>query len=178
MLALHLLQRISHGIQEILVGRQDRAIQLKLDDGLGLADRSHLSAIIGILQLPSGDVDGVLDDFERAPFSSRIGLYEPWIQTSRPPLPTRRYSPSLILAAAELVPKLLVLCALSIGIIDEHAVMLPLDLVQRVSHRLQEVLVGGHDRAVELKLDDGLRIVDGSELPAQVRQDSSRIRLS
>src|SRR4051812_33210199 len=27
------------------------------------------------------------------PLTSRIGLYEPWIQTSRPPLPRRRYSP-------------------------------------------------------------------------------------
>ncbi len=86
--------------------------------------------------------------------------------------------PGLTLTATQLGPKLFVVIALSIAIFDEHAMMLPLDLVQRVTHRLQEVLVGGHNRAVELKLDDGLRFVDGGELPAQVRQDPSRIRLS
>ncbi len=71
MLAFHFLQRVSHGVQEILVGSQDRAIQLKLDDGLGLADRSHLPAIIGVLQLPRGHVGGILDDFDRAALSRR-----------------------------------------------------------------------------------------------------------
>src|SRR5262249_56465994 len=38
-----------------------------------------------------------------------------------------------------------------------------LDLVERIAHRLQEVLVGGDDRPIDLKLDDCLRVVDGRE---------------
>jgi hypothetical protein len=34
-----------------------------------------------------------------------------------------------------------------------------LDLVQRVAHRLQEILVGGQDRSIQLEFDDRLRPV-------------------
>ena len=100
------------------------------------------------------------------PLRSRIGLYAPWIHTSRPPLPSRLYSPALMLAATQPGPEFLVLRALTVGVLDEHAVMPALDLLQRVSHGLQEVLVGRHDRAIQLKLDDGLGLADGGDLSA------------
>ncbi len=48
--------------------------------------------------------------------------------------------------------------------------MLPADLLERVAHRAQEVLVGLEDRAVERELDDRLRSPDGVHLPAQIRE--------
>ena len=85
------------------------------------------------------------------PFRSRIGLYEPWIHTSRPALADALELARLVLAAAEPGPELLVLEALPLGLVDEHAVMPALDLLERVAHGLQEVVVGRHDRAVQFE---------------------------
>jgi len=46
--------------------------------------------------------------------------------------------------------------------------MLAGNLGQRVAQRVQEVLVGGDDRAVELEFDDRLGAVDGRRLRARV----------
>jgi hypothetical protein len=42
--------------------------------------------------------------------------------------------------------------------------MLALDFVETVTHRVEEILVGGDDRAVHLELDHRLRPVDRSGL--------------
>ena len=47
--------------------------------------------------------------------------------------------------------------------------MLALDLVQRVAQRIQEILVGGDDGAVEVEFDDGLGLADGVDLALVVR---------
>ena len=39
----------------------------------------------------------------------------------------------------------------------EHAVVLALDLVERIAHRAEEILVGGDDGAVHVEFDHGLR---------------------
>jgi hypothetical protein len=54
--------------------------------------------------------------------------------------------------------------------VDEHAVVAADDLVQRIAHGAQEVLVGGDDRAVELELDHRLRAIDGGDGRLKVRE--------
>ena len=77
-----------------------------------------------------------------------------------PPLPKRLYCAGLELAAVELGPEIAIGRALALGRLDEHAVMLALDLVERVAERVQEILVGGDDGAVEVELDHGLRLAE------------------
>src|SRR4051812_2628358 len=48
--------------------------------------------------------------------------------------------------------------------------MLTLHLFEAIAQRVQEVVVGSDDGAVELELDDGLCLADGSDLPLQIRQ--------
>ena len=54
------------------------------------------------------------------------------------------------------------------GLVDEHAVALPFDFLQRVTHRLQEDLVGIDDRAVQFEFDHRLRTLDRRDLPGVV----------
>jgi hypothetical protein len=49
------------------------------------------------------------------------------------------------------------------------------DLVERIAHGAQEVLVGGDDRAVELELDHRLGAIDGRDGGLQVREALSRL---
>jgi hypothetical protein len=42
--------------------------------------------------------------------------------------------------------------------------MLAFDFSERVAQRFQEILVGGHDRAVHVEFDGGLRFVESLEL--------------
>jgi hypothetical protein len=62
------------------------------------------------------------------------------------------------LTASEAPPEIGVLDGLRVGRFDEHAVVLALDLAQRVTHSREEILVGRKNGAVELELDHGLRL--------------------
>ena len=65
MLAFDFLQPVAQRLQEVLVGGDDRAVQVELDDRLGLADGGDLALVIRVLQLGGGDIGGELDDLER-----------------------------------------------------------------------------------------------------------------
>nr|WP_263597863.1 hypothetical protein [Pseudomonas fluorescens] len=68
-------------------------------------------------------------------------------------------------AAPELVPEQAVFSTSAVGWIDKQAVMLPLDLGQGIAQRVQEVVVGVQNLAIQRELDNGLRFVDGVDLP-------------
>ena len=72
-------------------------------------------------------------------------------------------------AAAELVPEQPVFGALPIGRIDEHAMMLALDLVQRVAQGLQEILVGVLNLAVQLNSITACALLIASSMPEFMR---------
>ena len=65
MLALDLVQPIAERLEEVVVGGDDRAVHVELDDRLGLADGGDLALVVGVLQLRGGDIRGELDDLER-----------------------------------------------------------------------------------------------------------------
>ena len=76
------------------------------------------------------------------------------------------------LAAAQLGPEALILGAGAFGRIDEHRVMLALDLRQGIAEGGQEVFVGGGDPAVQFELDHGLGPLDGGHLaPVVLEQE-------
>ncbi len=65
MLALNLVQPITHGIQKVRIGRHDCAIEVKLDDRLRFVERIKLCCkLLGRLEqlhfpCPLGQIDAV-----------------------------------------------------------------------------------------------------------------------
>ena len=58
MLALDFVQAVAHRGEEIVVGGDDRAVEVEFDHGLGLADGGDLAGVVGVLQLLLGHVCG------------------------------------------------------------------------------------------------------------------------
>lgn len=54
------------------------------------------------------------------------------------------------------------------GWLDEQAVMLAVDFLEGIAERFEEILVGRDDGAIQLKLDDRLRLVDGLDLASKI----------
>ena len=98
-------------MQEIVVGVEDLAVERELDDRLRLVDRRELAFEIRVAQLLLGDVGCELDDLERlaAAVEDRIvaGLNPDFLAALADPLVLA----GVELAAAELVPELLILGA-------------------------------------------------------------------
>ena len=74
----------------------------------------------------------------------------------------------MLAARGEIEPELPVLGAVGVGRIDKHAVMPPFHFIEPVSHRLQKVVVGTCDDAIEPELDHGLHAADRRDLPLVV----------
>ena len=93
-------------------------------------------------------------------------------------MPIRFVFGRIIFAAVELGPEFAIGRPAAIGGLDKHAVILALDLRERVTHRAQKILVGGDDAAVHIELDDCLRLAGGSDLRGQIQivQPERRIR--
>ena len=169
MLALDLLERVAQRAEEVVVGRDDRAVHVELDHRLGLADGLDLALEIRVLQFLLGDVGGVLDDLEGLAVEVEdriIRRLDPNLFTA---FPNALEFVGHVLTAVELFPKRLVLGALSVGLLDKHAVMLALDLLKRVTQRAEEVVVGLDDRAVHVELDHRLDLADGLDLAREIR---------
>ncbi|MNS99592.1 hypothetical protein D3C72_1340000 [compost metagenome] len=167
--AQHFVRAIAHRIQEQLVGADDGAVELELDNGLHLGNRRQLAFAIGLAMLLAGDVGGVLDDLDQpsALVEDRvIGRLQPDI---RAVLAYAAVATGVVRALSQSVPERCVGRRSALGLIDEHPVMPPLDLFQRVAHGVQEILVGNQDAAFKIELDDGLALVDGRDLAVQVR---------
>ncbi len=155
--ALDLLQPIAHGLEEIVIGRDDRAIEIELDHRIGGADRLELPLEVGAQQLGGGDVRGELDDLDHLAASVDhriIGGLDPHFP---PALAEAPEFGRVELAIAIGGPEGGVLAARGIGRVDEHAVVLSHHLVGRVAHGLEEIVIGPQDRAIRAELDDGQR---------------------
>ena len=117
-----------------------------------------------------GRVNRELHHFERLTFGIEnrvvVGLNPDFLASLADPLVFGR----LELPVAELTPELLVLRAVPIRGFDKQAVVLALDLVEPIAQRLQEVLIGRDDRAVQFELDDRLRLVDCRHLSGVVHE--------
>lgn len=70
----------------------------------------------------------------------------------------------LELAAVQAGPEVAIAGALALGRADEDAVMLALDLGERVAAHLEQVVIGIEDGAVETEFDHGLRAIECLDL--------------
>ena len=154
------VDRVTDRIKEILVCRQDGAIHAKLDDRLRLANSRHLAVAISGQQLLLGHVGREFHNLERLAgiIENRIiGRENPdFLATLADALVFGR----LILTPAEPRPEVPVGCAIAFTGFHEHAVMPPLYFGQRVTKRVQEILVCGNDSSVKIEFDDRLRTAD------------------
>ena len=127
-------------------------------------DRGDLAGVFHALDLLRGDVGGELDDPDRLAVCVEdriVGGMDPDFAAALAEAPVLR---GLELAAVQAGPEFAIGRALALGRVDEHAVMLALDLVERVAQRVQEILVRCDDGAVELELDHRLGFADGLDL--------------
>ena len=127
-------------------------------------DRHDLAGVLHALDLLRGDVGSELDDADRL----AVGIEDRVVGCLDPDLAAALAEPFVLrgleFAAIELRPEFAIGGAVALGRVDKHAVMLALDLVERVAHRVEKILVGGDDGAVELELDHRLRLADGVRL--------------
>ncbi|CSB62316.1 Uncharacterised protein [Vibrio cholerae] len=71
-------------------------------------------------------------------------------------------------AGAQTLPEMLVLLTLFILLINKHAVVPPLDLIQLIAHRLQKILICSQNGAIERKFNHGLGEIDRIHLTTTV----------
>ncbi len=170
MLPGNLVHPVTHGPEENIVGPLHMAIEGKLDDCLGPLDRLQLALEVGVSEFLLGDIGGILHHLE----GTSVGIQNRIVAGLDPHFPPTFAEAfvlgGLIPAGPELAPELMVLGAVGGGLIDEHAMVFTPDLLQPVTHRVEEGVVGDQDRAVEVELDDRLGLVDGLDLSPEVGQ--------
>ena len=119
--------------------------------------RAHLPLVLRVAELLLGDVGGELDDGGDVTVVVEhrvVGRLNPDLA---PALAVALVLGRLVLAAVQGLPELPVLGALAVHVVDEHAVVLPDDLVEGVADDGEEVVVGVADGPVEVELNHGLR---------------------
>jgi hypothetical protein len=95
--ASDLFDRVAHRLEEVFVGPQDVALEVKLDHRLGLADRLQLPFLIGLLLDLLGDVGGELHHLVHL----AIGVHDRVVGGLDPDLPPVFADP-LVLGGVEL----------------------------------------------------------------------------
>ena len=160
MLALDFLQPVAHRGEEVLIGSDDGAIEIEFDHRLRTPDGGNLAGILHVADFLRRDVGGELDDFDgpAGVVQNRIvGRLDPDLATA---LADALVFSRLKFTAVEAGPERLISLAAAQLRRREHLMMLALDFIETVTHRVEEILVGGDDRAVHLELDHRLRPVD------------------
>ena len=133
MLAADLVLGVAEGRAEVLVRGQHAAIETELDDGLHLVDRRELAGGVGGLDLGGGDVGRVLDDLERLAVRSEDRVVAGLYPDIAPALGDALVLAGVEFAATELVPEQPVLGRAALRRVDEQAVMLAADLLERIA---------------------------------------------
>ena len=157
---LNFLKAIAHGLQKIRVRRQNRSIQIELDDGLGTVDGFDLPLICGIPVLLFRDIRRKLDDL----VGLALGIHDRIVGRADPYFAPVLAKPAvyrrLEIPALKHSPKVLVLITLFVRVIDEHRMILAENLVQLVAHGLQKIRVRRQDSPFQVEFDHSLGTVD------------------
>ncbi|MNT76544.1 hypothetical protein D3C72_2155650 [compost metagenome] len=107
-----------------------------------------------------GNVGGVLDHFHRPAALVENGV----VRRLKPDVPAvaadTAITARVIGALAEFLPEGQIFGGFSFIGVDEHAVVLPQDLVQGITHGIQEILIGHQDMAFQIEFDNGLGFMD------------------
>src|SRR6202012_4530813 len=123
-----------------------------------------LAGVFHALDFLRGDVGGELDHLERL----ALAVEDRVVGSLDPDFPAALADPLVLrgleLTAVKLGPEFAVGAAVACRRLDEHAVMLALDFLQRVTERGEKIRIGRDDRSVEVELDHRLRFADGRRL--------------
>src|SRR6516165_1112982 len=120
--------------------------------------------MVGIDRLLLRDICRVFHDLERLATAADqwvVGGLDPDLFAA---LANPLVLSGLVFAAIEFRPKLSIFRTLLVGRLDKHSVMGALYLGERVSHRVEEICVGGDNRTVHVEFDDRLRFVECRDL--------------
>ena len=164
MLAPDFLQPVAHRGEEVLIGGDDGAVEIEFDHRLRTADGGNLAGILHVADFLCRDVGGELDDFHGLAgvvHDRIVGRLDPDLAAA---LADALVFGRLKFTAVEAGPERLVGLAAAQFRRRKHLVMLVLDFVETVTHRAEEILVGGNDRTVHLEFDYRLRPVDRGRL--------------
>ncbi len=167
-LPAHFVQAVAGSGQEIVIGRQDAAIHAELDHRLRFGDRGQLPRRVGRLQLLRGDVGRELDHLVRPPLAVQHRVVRSLDPDLAQTFAEAAVLSGVIFATPQAYPEVAVFRAARLLGVDEQGVMLALDLLQPVTHRLQEIVIGPQDGAVERELDDGLHAMQRGHLRFQL----------
>ena len=127
-------------------------------------DRFNLAEEFGILSREIGDVGRKFHDLVRLSVAIRhriIGGLDPDFLAA---ISDAAEFAGLKLASAQRIPEIRIGFAVALLFFDEHAVMLAAHFIKRVTQSVEKVIVGGDDRAIEVKFDDSLGTVERIEL--------------
>src|SRR3954465_6859109 len=137
MLALDFLQLVAHGREEILIGGDDGAIEIEFDHRLRTPDGGNLAGILHVADFLPRDVGGELDDFDGSAgvIQNRIvGRLDPDLATA---LADALVFSRLKFTAVEASPECLISLAAAQLRRREHLMMLALDFIETVTHRVE-----------------------------------------
>ena len=167
-LALDFTEGIAEDIEKVLVGIEDSAIEVELDDPHGLADGGQLPFEIRRAELLLSDIGGVFHHLERLAVHVQDGIIGGLDPDFLAALADALVLPGIVFATTELLPELRVFHALAVGRVHKHAVVLALNFVKGVAEGIEEVLIGIQDGAVEIELDDRHGFANSSYLSFKV----------
>lgn len=123
--AANLVERVAERVQKVVVGGDDRAVEVEFDDGLGEVHGAHLTFEFGLACAIRRDVRGELDDLVRG----AMGVEHRVVRRADPYL-AAAFADALVfagveLAAAQLGPEVAVRTGRHVVGLAEDAVMLP-----------------------------------------------------
>src|ERR1035441_2522389 len=110
----------------------------------------------------------ILDDLE----GSAVAVQDRVVRGLQPDLPAALADAPvltrIVFAAPELGPECAIVAAVAIPGLDEQAVVLAFDLIERIADGAQEQLIRAADRPIQCELDHGLRLGYCRDLAAKI----------
>ena len=164
MLAQDVIEFVADRYQEVLVGAQDMAAHVELDDGLGFADGADLRFELGVAYFLGGNVAGKLDDLKRLAVSVEDRIVRRVQPDFAAALGDALVFARIVLTCRQRFPEVAVGIAGNHGGVTEHPMVLAADFALRDAHGREKIVVGYDNGAIEFEFDDSLRFADGVDL--------------
>lgn len=173
MMADDFVERVLHGLQEVVVGSDDIAFRGELDHRHGATDcRQHAFFFVLFIH-PCSDVgshfDHALDLLVRA-IHRHVTGFEPDFPAG---LVQTQKSPADRLTASQVTPQSGVLFAAIESLFTKHPMMFATHFIGAVAHGFAEVFIGIENDALRGELDHGHRTADRFQLGVGLGQGAA-----
>lgn len=156
MFALDLIKAIADRTQKIRVRGQDRTIRFKLNHRLRFMDGGELAGIIGLAHFLFSDVGCDLNNLINPPprIEHRVvGSLNPYLA---PTLGEAFILAGIKRSLRQPLPECCVFRFFRLRRIDEHPVVLALDLLKTITNCAKKIRVRGQDFAIRCEFNNGL----------------------